>query len=86
MDEKKKRGRPPGSKNKPKKQKPERKETYKEESIGMDGIPLQDNKVELRDSKEPFVFVASSCGCRVTSSIRGSGMWCVHKNAMILQK
>lgn len=78
MTETRKRGRPKGSKNKPKEPTPE---TTIE--IGMDGIALNEITSSIRTS---FIFKAASCGCTIEKSIHGAGMFCKHRNAMILQK
>jgi hypothetical protein len=82
----KKRGRPKGSKNKPRAVITPVVAVEEEITVGTDGILLNPITVELRDPIEPFVYIATSCGCRITKSIIGAGMFCKHKNSMRLQK
>ena len=76
MDEpvKRKRGRPPGSKNKSNPITPRKKKLKNDGSLDEDTI------------KENFLylFIATGCGCKIGANILGSGMWCRHKNMMHL--
>lgn len=69
--DKKKRGRPRGSKNKPR-------EIIK---LGVDGIPL--NPITLPIDKI-YTYVSTQCDCVYTSRVYGTAMFCEHKNPLIL--
>lgn len=66
--EKKRRGRPPGSKNKPK--------VITNDNDGLNPVVLM--------PRSEFRFRAASCGCEQTSLVFGAGMYCIHKNYMKL--
>lgn len=65
--EKRKRGRPIGSKNK----------ARKEKRATHITIPMKDGKRSYK-----FTFRSNKCNCEFQSDIRGCGMFCIHKHPM----
>lgn len=69
MEEKKKRGRPKGSKNK--------------KPVFIEDEWLNLNPITALP-RQSFIYRADSCGCQQESLILGAGMFCRHKNSMKL--